>query len=863
MIEVTQTKKRADLHLHTICSRMDSLIRPKQLIEKAEEMGLSAIAITDTGAVHSFPEMLKSARGKDIKLIFGIDAYFKNDVDKNITSETDLPLRITMLAKNQVGLKNIYKMLSAAYLRSADTYPVILKSEILEHREGVLLGTGGVEGEVFLSVYFGKEINGLIGFYDYVEILPCYGGSHGLTAQMEQFKIEEVYRNLVELAKANEKPFIISSDARFIEPEDEEAWRVLRDEDGETLPEYESLPFYLKNPEVLQEEFAYLGEENCSCALIDNPMMLANACETVSLFPELDQYPPCVDGADDKLRYYIHAKAKELYGASYPDTVRTRLDEEMRLIYAQRAEGVFLAAMELVEESKKAGYPVGTRGAVGSSFVAFLLGITGINPLPPHYRCDCGYIEFIRGHLRGCGIDLPDRACPKCGKPLFRDGYNIPYEAFLGESQFRLVEIYLDFSSAFIRRAERYLRDTFGDDHVLCTGNVTTLPEVKAKGMVARYAQFHKKRYSDNEQARIVEQITGVMTAMGMFPGGWIIIPQSMATEDFCPAQRISYSKDHYKAITHFDYYAMEVYLQKLELLSHIDIDILSELFQRTGVEIDDIPMGEEKTMELFCSTKSLEVNVADDVLCNVGTDGVRAFADSRSQRVLSMTQPKDYDCLIRAFGLAHGYHTWSGNAERLIADGTADIGSVIGTREDIFFDLYEWGLRKKTAFAIMMRVRKGMAHRAGFNGTMAREMEFNEIPIWYVKSMEKIGYLFPKSHGVAFALTAYRIAWFKLHYPLEFYSTLFRHYLKKGLFDSITASRGLDAVRERIISIESNQASAEDTHTDGFQKREMYRTVYEFLRRGYVFLPEDNLSGTSFAIEKGVGLHITRNIDQ
>lgn len=856
MMRMNSNLSRADLHIHTNCSRMDGLIKPKQLIDAAERLGISAIAITDTDAVHAFPEVWRNAACENVKVIFGVDMHYKNDVD-NEAGIDNRGYRLTMLAKNQIGLKNMYQLISIAHLKESNGHPHLLKSEILKHRDGLLLGTGGTKGEVLAAICEKRDAHGLLALYDYVELLPCYGHSIETNVSLDENQICNGYRKLVALAKSAGKPFIIGSDARFLEPEDEEAWRILRDSAGNTIDAETGMPYWLKSSEELAEEFSYLGEEDCAFALSDNPVALADACEIVRPSPENKRFLPRIDGAEKKLRDGAFSKARQIYGSRLPEKVRDRIDEELGRILRQNSESLLLIAKELVEASQKAGYPVGTRGNIASSFVAFLLGITGINPLPPHYRCDCGYIEFIRNHLRGCGIDLPSRNCPRCGKQLIRDGYNIPYETLLGTGdRLKLIDIFLNFAVSYQKRAEQHLCEMFGDDHVIRAGSIVTLSEQRARTIVERYAKTHELSYSEDVIKHLTERIAGVMTAMSIHPGGWFIVPDDMTIEDVCPVQQISLGRVQKRAVTHFNCFSVDGCLAKIDLLGHTDMDMLGALAGTTGVDVESIPMADERTMGFFLSNNSFGDSTADSVQINVGTAGLKEFADTHAQKILHTAQPKDFESLIRVSGLTHGYRVWDGNAERLIEEGLADIKSVIGTRDDVFFDLCEMGIQKETAFAIMERVRKGAVRRYGLDRGMAAEMADCGVPAWYVSSMKKIGYLYPKAHCAVYTLTAYRLAWFKLYYPLEFYCALFNQCWKDGIFDVEAAIGGKEMLKECLEYIDTEETNLEENRRDN-RKREMYQSVYKFLSRGFSFIQGRGGNKAGFAIEKGVGLRI------
>ena len=854
---MSDNKRRADLHLHTSYSRMDSLMKPRQLLSRATEMGLEAVAVTDTDAARAFPDFCRYLNGNGVKVIYGMEAHYVNDVDGGAESLEGKSFRLTMLVKDRTGLKNLYQMLSKACLRDGNR-PIIRKSEIIEHRGGLLLGSGGPDGELFLAAYQGKDTAGLFGLYDYVELLPCYGRSHVLGEPFVEEQLQSTNRKLVEAAKQAGKPFIIGSDARFFEPEDEEAWRILRDREGDEATMDVSAPYYLKNPEELAEEFSYLGDADCEQALFENTIELMTACEEVSILPEEPLQYPGMEEAASELRSFVADKAKKMYGVTLPKEVSARIDEELELIAGQRGEWQLMAAKELVDASKKAGYPVGTRGCLGASLVAHLLGITATNPLPPHYRCSCGYTEFAEEDPRGCGIDLPKKDCPKCGKALVRDGFNFPYETLLGyRGNSKPLDIVLNFAASYQKTAQQHLRRMYGEDHVFYAGTAGTISEYSAKGIISRYADKHKLSYTEEEKETLAEQIEGVMYSTGMHPGGLLIIPKDMDIEDFCPVQR-PWNDDCIEDVTtHFEYHYLEPYLVKLDLLGHNDIERLGQLSQQTGVDVEDIPLNDKKTMSLFTSVAPLGDHVADDILHSAGTAGITEFSDNFVLRMLDVAKPCDFDSLIRLSGLSHGTDTWLENADYLLADGTATVKQVVGNRDDIFLDLRSVGVDRESAFAVMEYVRKGKASRQGLRDYMKETLYSHDIPEWYIESLEKIGYLFPKAHAAIYTITSFQLAWYKLNYPLEFYSTFFNVCASYSEDDEDILLGGIESVREHFVRLESSDGTDESSFWKNMQERRTYQLAYEFLRRGYSFLPPETEGTDKFAIQHGVGLRL------
>ncbi len=815
---------RADLHIHTKYSMMEGMIVPSRLIAWAEEQGLSAIAVTDSGNVSAFPEIHRKAAQSGVKVICGIDAWYQNDVD-GMCGDARKPLRITLLAQNRAGVKNLYRLVSISHLEHFKEYPIIRKSDILAHRHGLLIGSGGVHGELFRLAREGGDVSDALRFYDYVEMLPCYEDVGGAQAAC---------RMLVSAAKEADKPFVIASDARFVEPEDEEAWHILRDVAG--AAEQGCRPFHLKTAEDLSKEFSYLDAADLNAALFENPNAIAARCEKASPFPEKKLYPPLVEDADNKMRTLVSSAAETLYGNTLPQEVHARIDAELECILPQQAAWQFLIVKELSDASREAGYPVGARAGVGASLVAYLLGITETNPLPPHYRCESGhYTEFVQSGARDCGVDLPEKACPVCGKPLIRDGYHIPYEAFLGCERPKRVDIDLNLVPACQKRAVCHLQERFGADHVIHEGTIGTIAERLAQDLVTRYANGHGAVWPSEKVMRLADSITSVMYVRGIHSGGLVVVPRDMEIEDFCPVQYYNNERDADAVITQFMYYHLEDYLVKLELIPHDDMELLGTLAAKTGVELSRIPMHDAQAMELFRSLASLGVE-EDDVLWGAGTLGIREFSATFMRKMLAATQPRDFDSLMRVSSLGHGTYVWEENAEELISEGDADIKEVIGTRDDIFLDLCAHGVDREKAYSLMEYVRMGKARRRGLPDGTVELLREHGLPDWYAESLEKIGYLFPKAHAAAYTLNAYRLAWFKLHEPRAFYDAWFTYYAKTGTFDAEAALAGAETVRECLRVCERSRDANEVVYWDDGDKIEMYRLLYECLRRGFSF---------------------------
>jgi DNA polymerase-3 subunit alpha (Gram-positive type) len=743
------------------------------------------------------------------------------------------PFHATLLVQNRTGLRNLYELVSLAHTRYLHRVPRIPRSELVRLREGLLVGTACQQGELIQAFLRGKsaeEIEEICKFYDYLEIQPL---SHyenllreGLVQSYES--IRAMHRQIIETGRRLNKPVVATGDVHFLNPAD----RIYREvflhsqnpEEADKQP-----PLYFRTTDEMLEEFAYLGPDDAMDVVVHQPARIADLCEDVQPVPD-KLYTPVIEGAEDEMRRLTYDKAKRLYGDPLPEIVAKRLEKELNAIISNGYAVTYLIAHKLVTKSLEDGYLVGSRGSVGSSLVATMMDITEVNPLPPHYLCpECHYSEFIGDGSVGSGFDLPDKACPRCGTPLLRDGQDIPFETFLGFNGDKVPDIDLNFSGEYQPRAHRYTVELFGKDHVFRAGTISTVAEKTAYGYVRKYAEEKGLVLRNAEIERLAKGCTGIKRTTGQHPGGLMVVPRHMSIYDFTPVQYPADDKSASMLTTHFDYHpALEGCLLKLDILGHDDPTVLRMLQDLTGVDPKTIPLNDPNVLGLFSGTETLGVR-PEDIRSVTGTYGIPEFGTKFVRQMLEDTRPKTFSELVRISGLSHGTDVWLNNAQDLIRSGIATLSEVICARDDIMVYLIYKGLEPSRAFKIMESIRKGK----GVTEEDAEYMRSFGVPEWYIESGRKIKYMFPKAHAAAYVLMAVRIAWFKVYRPLAFYATYFT--VRADDFDVELMVQGKDAVRAKIEEIEQKGNAAS-------QKEKNLLTVLEvaleMLVRGYKFLP-------------------------
>ena len=741
---------------------------------------------------------------------------------------------IIILVKNMKGLRNLYELISDTHLVYYNKRPKLPKSKLIEMREGLIIGSACEAGDLFNAVFdeYNEEIiKDLVEFYDYLEIQPVGNNRFMINNKSRSGKCveseEELYelnKKIVALGDKYNKPVAATCDAHFLDPEDEIYRRIVQT--GEGFEDVDNQPpLFYRNTREMLDEFSYLGEEKAYEVVVTNTNMIADWIEDVK--PVRDgTYPPKMPNAEEDLVRITHEKAKEIYGDPLPQIVSERLEKELNSIIKHGFSVLYIIAQKLVWNSMENGYIVGSRGSVGSSFVATMAGITEVNPLDPHYICpNCKYSDFeseeVKANAGNSGFDLPDKDCPVCGTKLKKNGQAIPFETFLGFDGDKEPDIDLNFSGEYQQRAHRYCETLFGDGHVFKAGTIGTLQDKTVFGYVLKYCEQRGITMSNAEKMRLALGCVGVKRTTGQHPGGLIIVPDDETIYNFTPVQHPANEFTSVVRTTHFDYHSIHDNLLKLDMLGH-DVPTIIRMFHDiTGFNPLDVPMDDKATISLFTSPDALGVT-REQINCNTGSLGLPEFGTSFVRQMLEETQPNSFSDLVRISGLSHGTDVWTGNAQELINNGTATIKEIIPTRDDIMVYLIIKGLEKSLAFNIMEKVRKGK----GLTPEHEAAMREHGVPEWYIDSCKKIKYMFPKGHAVAYVTNTFRIGYFKINYPYAFYAATFS--VKVEDFDYNTMSFGIERVKEKMAEI----AAKGDAKT---AKDKTMNTTLELVHEMYV----------------------------
>ena len=756
---------------------------------------------------------------------------------------------IIVFAKNSIGLRNLYRLISYGNLKYFKRVPIMPKSELLQWREGLIIGSACEAGELFQAILNHKswaELKRIASFYDFLEIQPICNNRFMLDKGLaeDEEELRGFNRTIVKLGEELGKPVVATGDVHFLDPEDEIFRHILLA--TKQMPDADRpLPLYLRTTDEMMEEFSYLGPEKAHEVVIENPNRIVDWCETLRPVPH-NLFAPKIENSVEDLKALVYGKLHRLYGETPPELVQKRVDTEMHDIISCHYDVIYMSAQKLVQNSLEHGYLVGSRGSVGSSIVAFMSGITEVNSYPPHYRCpQCKFTTFEVPADCACGADLPDAVCPKCGAKLDKDGFNIPFETFLGFGGDKVPDIDLNFSGEYQAKAHAYCVQMFGKTHVFRAGTIGTVAEKTAYGYAKKYLSERNKTVPKAEENRLALGCVNVKRTTGQHPGGLVVIPQENEIWDFCPVQHPADDKDSEWITTHFEYHSMEENLLKLDMLGHDDPTMIRMLEDMTGVDAQKIPLDDQDTMSIFTSSKVLGYE-NDPILGPVGSVAIPEFGTGFTRGMLQETQPTKFDTLIRLSGFSHGTDVWLGNARDLILSKTAAVNDAIGCRDDIMLYLIKCGMPEKRSFKIMEAVRKGR----GLPDGAEEEMKAAGVPEWYIGSCKKIKYLFPKAHATAYVMMAFRIAWFKVHEPLAFYAAYFYRRSQKGGFDEGMMCHGIELVKKKLQEIkEDEDSSAKDD--DLFTTLEV---CYEFYLRGFTFAPIDiyHSPATKFQIEAG-----------
>ncbi len=742
---------------------------------------------------------------------------------------------LIILVKNRPGLIALYKLISDAHLKYFNRRPIIPMSELAANRENLILGSACVAGQLFDAIVAGKpwgELMRMASFYDYLEIQPLANNRFLLEKDLAQSEeqLRDFNRTVLKLGDALHKPVCATGDVHFLEPEDGIYREILQAGMGFKDAE-DHAPLYFKTTDEMLEEFSYLGAQRAYEVVVKNPNMIADQIEHIE--PVLSgSYPPSIPNSAEDLENMCREKARELYEEDgvLPQIVSDRVDAELIPIIKNGFDVMYIIAQKLVAKSMEMGYLVGSRGSVGSSFVAYLSGITEVNALQPHYRCpNCRHSIWDNDPIYQTGADMPDKDCPKCGTKMVKDGFNIPFATFLGFNADKTPDIDLNFSGECQGQIHRYTVELFGNDKVFKAGTIGTVKDKTAYGFVKKYLEERGKVVNNAEVNHLVSGCTGIKRTTGQHPGGLIIVPGDRTIYEFTPVQHPADDPNSDIITTHFDFHSIHDNLLKLDELGHDVPTIIRHLQNLTGVDPMDVPLDDPETMRAFTDIGPLGIET-DDILEQPGSAGVPEFGTKNARSMLMETQPTTLEGLIRISGLSHGTNVWRNNAQDIINQGLATINEVISVRDDITTKLIAVGLDKKLSFTISEAVRKGK----GLKPEWEEEMRAHEIPEWYIDSCNKIEYMFPRGHAVAYTMMSFRIAWFKVHHPLAYYCVYFSN--KLDAFDCATALQGDAVICKKYRDLKANpkRTAVED------DQMIVLELCHEFCKRGFRFLPMD-----------------------
>ena len=866
-------EKRVELHLHTNMSAMDGMTSAKELVSRAIAWGHKAIAITDHGVVQAFPEACNTAAKAGIKIIYGMEGYLVDDdafyddygfgVDDEIPAEyiekvrAEKTYHIIIIAKNTQGLKNLYKLITDSNLKFFKRRPRIPRHRLMQFREGLIIGSACEAGELYRALVDQKsdeDILRIASFYDYLEIQPNGNNAFMLRSQDERYErfktvedLENVDRQIIHIADKLGKKVVATCDVHFIDPGNAVFREILMTSMGFSDASQQA-PLYFRTTEEMLAEFAYLGEETAKEVVITNPNKIADLCESgMTPFPR-GTFPPSLEGADEDLTRICWERTKKDYGDPVPENVAKRLEKELKSIISNGFGVLYMIAQKLVQNSEEHGYYVGSRGSVGSSFVAHAAGISEVNPLPPHYICKkCKHSEFFMDGSVGSGYDLPPKDCPNCGIPMHRDGHDIPFETFLGFKGDKQPDIDLNFSGEYQFYAHRYTEELFGIDHTFKAGTIGTIADKTAYGFVKKWLEVKGITVNRAEEDRLTKGCTGVKRTTGQHPGGMVVVPASNDAEDFTPIQHPADDVSGGLRTTHFDFHSLHDTILKLDNLGHDVPTLYRHLEDSTGINVFDVDICDPKLYELLTSPEPLGVT-AEEIGCETGTLSLPELGTPFVRGMLMEAKPKNFSDMLQISGLSHGTDVWLGNAQELIKNGTCTISEVIGTRDNIMVYLMHKGLEPDMAFKIMEIVRKGNATKL-LTEAHIKAMKEHNVPDWYIDSCMKIKYMFPKAHAAAYVSAAMRLAWYKVYKPTEYYATYMT--VRGEDLDTVAIMEGRGAVKQLMNSIlnKGHEATAKEEN--------MYvamQVVNEMMARGVEFLPIDlyKSHATVYKLEDG-----------
>jgi DNA polymerase III subunit alpha, Gram-positive type len=789
-------------------------------------------------------KMLRDAAEKEIEY----HDQLNDHMGKGNAYQRSRPHHCTLLAQTDVGLKNLFKLISLAHLQYFYRVPRIPRSQIEKYREGILIGSACDKGEVFEGMMQKgpEEVEKFAEFYDYLEVQPKEVYQHLMELELikDEKSLEEIIENIVKLGDKLDIPVVATGNVHYLNPNDKVYREILvRSQGGANPLNRHKLPdVHFRTTDEMLDAFSFLGKEKAKEIVVHNTNKIADMIDEVKPIKD-ELYTPKVEGAEDEIRNMSYKMAKQIYGDSLPEIVEARLEKELNSIIGNGFSVIYLISHKLVKKSIEDGYLVGSRGSVGSSFVATMTEITEVNPLPPHYICpNCKHSEFFNDGSVGSGFDLPDKNCPNCDAVYIKEGQDIPFETFLGFKGDKVPDIDLNFSGEYQPLAHDYTKVLFGEDYVYRAGTIGTVADKTAFGYVKGYQQDHNLQLRGAEIERLATGCTGVKRTTGQHPGGIIVIPDYMEIFDFTPIQFPADDRKSEWRTTHFDFHSIHDNVLKLDILGHDDPTVIRMLQDLSGIDPKTIPTDDPEVMKIYSSTESLGVT-EEQIMCKTGTLGIPEFGTRFVRQMLEDTKPTTFSELVQISGLSHGTDVWLGNAQELIHNKICTLPEVIGCRDDIMVYLIYQGLEPSLAFKIMESVRKGK----GLTEDMETEMRKNEVPEWYIDSCKKIKYMFPKAHAAAYVLMGVRVAYFKVHHPILYYAAYFT--VRAEDFDLDSMAKGSNSIRAQIEDINAKGLEASNKEKNLLTVLEL---ALEMCERGFSFQTVDlyRSSANEFIIE-------------